>query len=78
MRNGAEETRTPDIQLAKLALYQLSYRPDGDEFSAARSRTAMQRHPLCNPSGGFPLHCARWARIGPLSGGCQRHTQGLT
>ena len=25
---GAKETRTPNIQLAKLALYQLSYNPD--------------------------------------------------
>lgn len=25
--NGAEEIRTPNFQLAKLALYQLSYRP---------------------------------------------------
>ena len=38
-RNGAEETRTPDIQLAKLALYQLSYRPDGNEFSASQATT---------------------------------------
>ena len=28
-RPGAKETRTPNIQLAKLALYQLSYNPDG-------------------------------------------------
>ena len=27
-RPGAKETRTPNIQLAKLALYQLSYNPD--------------------------------------------------
>lgn len=27
--SGAEETRTPNFQLAKLALYQLSYRPEG-------------------------------------------------
>ena len=26
---GAKETRTPNIQLAKLALYQLSYNPEG-------------------------------------------------
>ena len=25
---GAKETRTPNIQLAKLALYQLSYNPE--------------------------------------------------
>ena len=28
-RPGAKETRTPNIQLAKLALYQLSYNPEG-------------------------------------------------
>ncbi len=27
-RPGAKETRTPNIQLAKLALYQLSYNPE--------------------------------------------------
>ncbi len=30
--NGAEATRTPNFQLAKLALYQLSYRPEGSAW----------------------------------------------
>lgn len=42
-RNGAEGTRTPDIQLAKLALYQLSYRPE-------QSFKGRRRHPSTGPS----------------------------
>jgi hypothetical protein len=41
MRSGAEETRTPDIQLAKLALYQLSYRPEGSNH---RQNRGSRRH----------------------------------
>jgi hypothetical protein len=31
--SGGKEVRTPDIQLAKLALYQLSYTPKSLKFS---------------------------------------------
>ncbi len=40
--NGAEATRTPNFQLAKLALYQLSYRPGGCKRRRRRAlRTAI-------------------------------------
>jgi hypothetical protein len=32
MKSGGKEVRTPDIQLAKLALYQLSYTPKSLSF----------------------------------------------
>ena len=41
MHGGGKETRTPDIQLAKLALYQLSYTPSG-------ARRHDQREPIIN------------------------------
>jgi len=34
--SGAEESRTPNFQLAKLALYQLSYRPDAPHSASPR------------------------------------------
>ena len=37
MESGAEETRTLNFHLAKVALYQLSYRP--------KERTALRRRP---------------------------------
>ena len=38
---GGKETRTPDIKLAKLALYQLSYTPaQGTENEKAKLRAA--------------------------------------
>jgi hypothetical protein len=40
--NGGKGIRTPDFQLAKLALYQLSYAP-GAEFSNVDSRLWIAR-----------------------------------
>ena len=52
---GARETRTPDICLAKAALYQLSYGPFeyGSLPSRKRcSRNACDAHPLDVPTDG--------------------------
>lgn len=58
-RNGAEETRTPNFQLAKLALYQLSYRP-GDLTLAPRSpsREPAVRSIRNRPVGHTCVHAA--------------------
>ena len=47
-RSGGKGTRTPDIQLAKLALYQLSYAPiiigiEGKDRDAHREPGAISR-----------------------------------
>ena len=39
-RSGGKGTRTPDIQLAKLALYQLSYAPG---YSEGKDRDSCRR-----------------------------------
>jgi hypothetical protein len=55
-KSGGKGTRTPDIQLAKLALYQLSYAPvwdvEGREFAVGSSPRQPSTPRRGLPAGG--------------------------
>ena len=44
-RCGAEEDRTPDLHVANVALYQLSYRPDPPSFADSKLRRDKKEAP---------------------------------
>jgi hypothetical protein len=55
-RKAGEEVRTPDIQLGKLTLYQLSYARENDEIvavSQGASSFSMRQGQSTGSEGGF-------------------------
>ncbi len=62
-RGGAEETRTPDVLLAKEVLYQLSYGPEAVRSEAGSQGDYRSRRTLVGVSGLEPEASA-------LSGQC--------
>ena len=67
MRNtdiyGDEEIRTPDILLAKQALYQLSYVPAPPAFGAAeRKSTPCERRPALSVAAAMRRRTGRLQR----------------
>ena len=54
-RSGAEGNRTPDLNSAIVALYQLSYSPGGDECIAA----LVQRRSQSSPCAAGPHEFGR-------------------
>lgn len=59
--NGAEETRTPNFHLAKVALYQLSYRPGSGKSRGVRldpARPTSRRHRRLASARPAPLRFA--------------------
>jgi hypothetical protein len=64
-KTGGKGIRTPDIQLAKLALYQLSYAP----FENADCRLPIVD---CNPKSGFQADFGPALRVAVLQPGDQQ------